>query len=139
MFEYAGYVWRRGSSPEFWKRFIRQPVETTKAIRKQPEMRRNMLTHAKLNPTCAASGLTPIQVHHKKPAANYPSLAADPDNFISLHPDFHLKLVGHPRGTKSYNPNVERDAAELLEIFIRIENECILTKSNKWFEERKAG
>ncbi len=75
--------------------------------------------HLKLHPACAACGHTlMVQVHHKKPFHLHPELELDPKNFITLcecsPTDHHLKL-GHNGDWKSFNPNVERDAANALQ------------------------
>lgn len=70
------------------------------------------------NPTCAACGATEkIQVHHKHPFHLFPALELDPTNLISLcmgPNECHL-FIGHGDNFKAWNPNVESDAARLLQ------------------------
>jgi len=138
-FEYMGHIWRKGADPDFWKSVIRHPVKATKAAREQPEVRRAMLAYAKEHPECEATGLTPINVHHIKPCSVSPELAAEPSNFISLHKVVHMKLIGHPRSTKSYNPDVRKDAETMREWLSNVKDRAVVTKSFKWFEKQKAG
>lgn len=135
-FEYANYIWRKTCDPELYKKYFRQPAEITKAIRKQPGMRREMLRYAKDFPVCEACGYKKIQVHHKKPASSFPRLAALYSNFMSLCWHCHRQTLGHPRGTRSYNPNIEQDLVTLRALFQQMEDECIVTKSHKWFEKQ---
>jgi hypothetical protein len=79
-----------------------------------PTVRKHFLES---HPKCeACGGTTQLQVHHKMPFHDDPSLELHPDNLISLcmgPRDCHIK-VGHGDSFKWYNPNVEADAAELL-------------------------
>ncbi len=136
-FEYAGHIWRKGTNSDFWKKVVRHPVETTKAVRKQPSVRRAMLAKAKEQPTCEATGAKKIAVHHDIPASIDDVLADKIKNLTSLHPFIH-KILAHPFGFKSYNPNIEQDAADMLAIIERAKRNAIRTKSYKWFEKQKA-
>ena len=74
--------------------------------------------HVKNNPTCAAcGGNQKLQVHHKQPFHLCPELELEPKNLITLCEfgdiDCHFN-IGHHRNWKSFNPNVEKDAAEKL-------------------------
>jgi 5-methylcytosine-specific restriction protein A len=68
---------------------------------------------------CAACGSSEkLQVHHKKPFHLYPELELDYENLITLCEDpkgseCHLQ-IGHLGNWKSFNPNVETDAREIL-------------------------
>jgi len=79
-----------------------------------PTVRKHFLA---TNPKCAACGGTShLQVHHKMPFHDDPSLELHPDNLISLcmgDNECHLK-IGHGGSFKQYNPNVAVDAAEVL-------------------------
>jgi 5-methylcytosine-specific restriction enzyme A len=69
------------------------------------------------HPTCAACGSkNRLNVHHCKPFHLDPSLELDPNNLITLCMDTkecHLH-IGHGGSFKQYNPNVRKDAAEVL-------------------------
>lgn len=74
--------------------------------------------HLQNHPTCAACGGTEkLQVHHKQPYHLHPDLELEPTNLITLCEygdiDCHFN-IGHHRDWKSFNPNVELDAAEEL-------------------------
>ncbi len=73
--------------------------------------------HLAAQPSCAACGAkTHLQVHHEQPFHSHPELELDPKNLITLcmtRNDCHI-LVGHGDSFKFYNPNVVRDAAEML-------------------------
>jgi len=96
-----------------------------------------MLKYAKAHPECEATGLTPIQVHHVVPCSIRPDLADDYENFISLHKTIHMKMIGHPRSTKSYNPDVKKDALTIKLFLEDVRSRAIVTKSYKWFEKQK--
>lgn len=75
-------------------------------------------THLSSHPTCAACGSRrSLQVHHKIPYHLRPELELEPGNLITLceqpGTDHHLH-VGHKGDWRSYNPNVEAEAAALL-------------------------
>lgn len=70
------------------------------------------------HPTCAACGGTEaLEVHHKQPFHLNPARELDPTNFITLcecpGSDHHLHF-GHLGDWKSYNQDVETDAAAYL-------------------------
>jgi len=71
--------------------------------------------HLKLEPECAACGITKhLQVHHKQPFHLHPELELEQSNLITLceqkgDEGCHLKL-GHLGNWKSFNPNIEADA-----------------------------
>jgi len=75
--------------------------------------------HLKLEPACAACGITThLQVHHKKPFHLHPELELEQSNLITLceqkgDAGCHLKL-GHLGNWKSFNPNIEADAKETM-------------------------
>lgn len=76
--------------------------------------------HLDSHPTCAACGsTTKLEVHHKIPFHENPSLEIRLDNLITLCESTsngiicHL-CVGHAGDYKTYNPNVEQDAARIL-------------------------
>jgi 5-methylcytosine-specific restriction endonuclease McrA len=69
----------------------------------------------KYNPTCAVCKTkSNLNVHHKQPFHLAPRLELDPSNLITLCRPHHL-LVGHLEDWKSYNVDVEKDAATWLE------------------------
>jgi len=96
-----------------------------------------MLAKAKAQPTCEATGAKKIAVHHNIPASIDDVLADKEKNLTSLHPFIH-RILAHPFGFKSYNPNIEQDAADMLAIIERAKTNAIRTKSYKWFEKQKA-
>lgn len=63
-------------------------------------------------PHCAACFRKATQVHHIKPFHLYPELELEPSNLISFCADHHL-LFGHLMYWRSWNPNVEQDAADM--------------------------
>jgi 5-methylcytosine-specific restriction enzyme A len=69
------------------------------------------------NPACAACGGTNrLNVHHCMPFHLDPNLELDPTNLITLcmgEKECHLH-IGHGGSFKEYNPNVRKDAAEVL-------------------------
>ncbi len=76
--------------------------------------------HLALHPTCAACGSAhdKMEVHHKLPFHLDPSKELDPNNLITLceHPSHICHLIfGHLLDFRSYNPQVEQDAADYLE------------------------
>ena len=85
--------------------FFRHPAYCAKNPRKAWATRKAMKLYALDNPTCAFTGKTPVHVHHIEPIQFAPDRAADPDNFISLHPKAHL-MVGHAGHWKQYVANV---------------------------------
>ena len=80
-----------------------------------PTVRKHFLIR---NGTCAACGGTKLlQVHHKMPFNDDPTLELHPDNLITLcmgrSTECHL-MLGHGSSFKWYNPNVLTDASEAL-------------------------
>jgi 5-methylcytosine-specific restriction protein A len=79
------------------------------------------------HPFCAASGVThDLQVHHKVPFHTHPELELEPTNLIVLNRTYHL-IVGHLGDWKSWNVDVERDAAAL---YAKIQKRPYLAKSD---------
>jgi 5-methylcytosine-specific restriction protein A len=79
-----------------------------------PSCRRQFLRQ---NPTCAVcGGKKKLEVHHKKPFHLHPALELDFENLITLCENkkdgvnCHL-LFGHLGNFKSFNKNVDTDAA----------------------------
>jgi hypothetical protein len=74
--------------------------------------------HLSMNPACAACGSKEnLQVHHKMPFHLNPALELDLKNLITLcmEPGVECHLnVGHGDSWKCYNPEVQKDAADLL-------------------------
>lgn len=79
-----------------------------------PQVRAEFL---KTNPACAVCGKKDqLEVHHKKPYHLHPELELDPTNFIVLcNKSLHHLWFGHLGNFKSFNENVEIDAAHLLQ------------------------
>lgn len=69
------------------------------------------------HPACEACGDTiRLNVHHCLPFHLYPEKELDPTNLITLcmgEKECHLH-IGHGGSFKQYNPNVRKDAAEVL-------------------------
>ena len=86
--------------------FFRQPKYCLTNPRTAWATRKRMEIHRKAHPKCALTGRTPVHVHHKKSIWAHPELAADPENFISLHPKIHFGW-GHGTNWKQYVENVE--------------------------------
>jgi 5-methylcytosine-specific restriction enzyme A len=64
------------------------------------------------SPDCAVCGTEKkIEVHHKKPFHLHPELELDPKNLISLC-RIHHQWWGHLGDWKSFNPEIEADAAD---------------------------
>lgn len=78
-----------------------------------PKVRRDFLA---LYPTCACCGTDAnLNVHHKKPFHLYPGLELDFGNLVTLCEGRCHFLVGHLCDWRSYNPDVEADAAAFLD------------------------
>lgn len=84
-------------------------------IRRPASVTRAQHHHVARHPSCAACGSeVSVQAHHIDPYNKFPSMASNPDNFISLCEgvnECHLK-VGHGGNWHYYNPTVVQDAAD---------------------------
>lgn len=88
------------------------------------EARAAMQKYRELHPACEITGSkNKVQVHHIIPVWKDPSLAADPNNFISLSASAHIHIIfGHNNNFgKYYVPNVKYIAAHIREIRSNIE------------------
>lgn len=73
-------------------------------------------SHLELFPRCAACGaIKGLDVHHKKPVHLFPDLELVPGNLITLCSERCHFLIGHLLDWKSWNPEVDDDAARLLD------------------------
>lgn len=81
---------------------------------KAKEVRKAMDAHRKLYPACAITGsFKKVQVHHIIPVWADPTLAADPDNFISLSSSAHIHIIyGHNNNFGKYYVKNIKDIAE---------------------------
>lgn len=72
--------------------------------------------HLKIQPGCAVCGRNEdVEVHHKLPFHLHPDLELDPQNLITLcNHSLHHLWWGHLGNFKSYNAEVETDAATML-------------------------
>jgi 5-methylcytosine-specific restriction enzyme A len=70
------------------------------------------------NPNCAAcGGKKNLQVHHISPYHLFRELELDPNNLITLCMSFKHEChyrIGHLSNWHGYNPNIRKDAAEIL-------------------------
>lgn len=86
-------------------------------------------------PFCAAcGGKTRLQIHHKIPFHDNPTLELEPSNLITLcmsSLECHLK-IGHSGSFKQYNPNVLADC-----ISVMFHPEQRETIEKKAFDNRK--
>ena len=96
-----------------------------------PTVRKHFLS---TNPKCQACGDTShLQVHHKLPFHDDPSLELHPDNLIALcmgKLECHVK-IGHGGSFKQYNPNVAADAAELVQYPNRYQEIVVRAEGNR--------
>lgn len=91
---------------------------------KAGQVRKAMKEHRKLYPTCAITGTDKkIQVHHIVPVWADPSLAADPDNFISLSSSAHIHIIyGHNSNFgKYYVKNIKDIAKKMRDVKMQSE------------------
>jgi 5-methylcytosine-specific restriction enzyme A len=108
---------------------------TTKRSSKWPALEKKFLNE---HPTCAACGSSKsLNVHHMKPFHLHPELELEPTNLITLCMDktteCHIKL-GHGGDFKAYNPNVEKDVAEVKSNITVLKEVAITAKANRLFE-----
>lgn len=66
-------------------------------------------------------------VHHVKPKALYPELAAEPDNLETVCRVHHREL-GHPLGWRTWNPGFREDVIDLVELQDYIAGRCRTTR-----------
>lgn len=98
---------------------LRISAPPKKRSSKWPKVRAKHLAENAMRACCGAT--TKLEVHHKVPFHNNPDLELDPTNFITLCESTsdgiicHL-CVGHAGDYKEYNPNVEQDAARILQM-----------------------
>jgi len=80
-------------------------------VLRSPLWRSVRAQYLKQYPGCAVCGTRDgVEVHHKLPYHLHPDLELRADNLIALCRDHHL-LFGHLMNFKSYNAQVETDAA----------------------------
>jgi len=80
------------------------------------EAKNAMEKYRKLHPTCEITGSkNKVQIHHIVPVWADPSLAADPNNFISLSASAHIHIIFGHNGNfgKHYVPNVKEIAEKI--------------------------
>ena len=84
------------------------------------------------DPRCAVCGVRKSleskrrnDVHHRHKVSDYPELAATKTNLVVLC-IVHHRVVGHPKGTKSYNPNLQSDIDRLKVIYDQIRSNALM-------------
>lgn len=89
--------------------------------------------HLARRPSCEACGSQKkVQVHHIRPVHLYPAFEEDPDNLLSLCRskargiDCH-RVVGHGGSWFKWNPQARHDAADMLQMFKRVDELAVTT------------
>lgn len=89
-------------------------LEPIGAVSRSPHWPAVRAAKLKQQPTCEATGSTDdLEVHHIIPFHEDPALELSEANLIVLNRPAHF-IVGHLCSWRSWNPNIRKDAANLL-------------------------
>lgn len=98
-----------------WVEGTLRELEKTWGTERSPHWATTRKEFIKENNVCASCGCKAgLNVHHKEPFHIKPELELDPNNLITLCRDHHF-FIGHLMDQKSYNVDVEKDSADILE------------------------